>query len=889
MGGLAGTWISGAAIWLLILPYAGIGAGVHFWVVSGTTSLLIGIVGFWILFDILLAPGFFCRSLCPTGFLLEQIGRYSWLRISKRGDAKSCPEGCRVCQTTCPYSLRPPEGEHFDACDGCGRCVMTCPGERLERRFVIPLSILMLIAFVWLPAPASAHHNKGMPHYGYFENYAQVPNEEFLSITDRWEMGATLFNFQGLDRRTAETPNDVKIYIYLYDLVAGRGWTGRADFSILDDDQTIAVFTREHVDEESVYSTRETIPHSGDFEIIAEVDGDRVVLPFHVELADGGIRWGLIVGLTIPVAMVFGLALHGRSRRRRGNRRIGQVVAVGLLGLAFAGSSEMAAAAPHHHREHSPTEVASSHDPIQHLQHPISLDSHGNIVMVMGGIPLPYVLVGVAGILILSFAATERWAPIRTIDRVSRRRSNLIRSRRVYQILRSRWVQPVAQLSMLVVLLLLVVTGLVGGPSAALVPAIVWTLWWGGLILAVLVLGSAWCFICPWDGLANLVTRMSAIVRVEPISMGLRFPRFLANVYPAIVIFGALTWFELTQSVTTDSRWTAYMGIGMAMAAVGSALVWDDKRFCAHACPVGRICGIYSNVSPIEIRARNPRTCEVCETEECVHGNDRGYPCPTGISLKTVDSATMCTACTECIKSCDKHNVAINIRPLGSDLKNQAAPRLDVAWLAVALLALTLFHGLSMTGMWENFEPGRPSILKSIAGTFGTTRLTSFTLGMSAFVAIPPALFGASCFAAAAWTGNVVSGTELFKRQALSLLPIALFYHLAHNVMHLAREGGNIVSKLSDPFGVGENLFGLREVAVSWVAPESALWVVQLGLIVFGHVLGVVVAHRIGHAVFSNRGLALRSLVPLLAVMVLVSVAGLWLTHLDMNMRLGRM
>jgi hypothetical protein len=616
------------------------------------------------------------------------------------------------------------------------------------------------------------------------------------------------------------------------------------------------------------------------------------VLPFHVEFSDGDVRWGLVLALVLPVASLFALALFGRSRTKRPRRRESRVAAAGLLAGALL-LAPMNAEAEHSPSAHGTSAHARSHatadlpPAASHGAHGRQTDAHADAVMVMGGIPLPFVLCGVSGILVLSFVATERWAPLASGRR--RRRRNLIRNRKVYRVLRSRWSQSVPQIVMVGVLLFLIAAGLAGSPGAGFVSTAVWTLWWGGLIFSVLFLGSAWCFVCPWDGLANLTSRLRLAARVEPLSLRVPFPAFLANLYPAIALFALLTWLELAKGVTTDPRWTAYMGLGMAAAAVGSALLWEGKRFCAHLCPVGRICGIYSNVSPIEIRARNPKTCEVCTTEECLHGNDRGYPCPTGISLKTTTDATMCTACTECIKSCDKHNVALNLRPIGADILSPQNPRLDVAWLALVLLSLTLFHGLSMTGLWENFEPGRPSILKWLAQSLGTARLTSFSLAMGAAVAVPISLYVASCAMGARWAAAGVSGRELFTRQALSLLPIALFYHLAHNLMHLAREAGHIVPQLSDPLGNGADWLGTRQAALGPLLPDTTLWFSQLGLIVFGHVLGVIVAHRIAHSLFPERSAARRSLGPLLAVMVLISIGGLWLTHLDMNMRMGRM
>ncbi|RLB49241.1 MAG: hypothetical protein DRJ42_21490, partial [Deltaproteobacteria bacterium] len=365
-------------------------------------------------------------------------------------------------------------------------------------------------------------------------------------------------------------------------------------------------------------------------------------------------------------------------------------------------------------------------------------------------------------------------------------------------------------------------------------------------------------------------------------------PSWLKNVYPAIGLFALLSWLELGYGVTTDARTTAYMGLGMAAMAISGALLWDGKRFCAHACPVGRICGIYSMVSPIEIRARKPRTCQACTTEDCMNGNERGYPCPTGISLKVIETSSMCTMCTECIKSCDKQNIALNIRPFGADLTDVKTPRMDEAWLAVTLLTLTLFHGLSMTSIWEDFAPGSVSILKWIGLTFGTPRVVSFTIAMFAATAVPVALYWLACLVASRWAKGGVTAKQIFMRYAYSLLPIALFYHLAHNLMHILVEGGEVVPLLSDPLGTGADYLGTAAVHMGALVSDEVIWYLQVGLILIGHVFGVVVAHRLSRRLYPEAAAASRSLVPITLMMVLISVAGLGLMHLDMNMRLGR-
>ena len=59
----------------------------------------------------------------------------------------------------------------------------------------------------------------------------------------------------------------------------------------------------------------------------------------------------------------------------------------------------------------------------------------------------------------------------------------------MYRVFRSRWLQAVPQLAMVGILGALLYAGLFGSRVANVTPVAVWTLWWGGLIFAVLFLG----------------------------------------------------------------------------------------------------------------------------------------------------------------------------------------------------------------------------------------------------------------------------------------------------------------------------------------------------------------------------------------------------------------
>jgi hypothetical protein len=111
-----------------------------------------------------------------------------------------------------------------------------------------------------------------------------------------------------------------------------------------------------------------------------------------------------------------------------------------------------------------------------------------------------------------------------------------------------------------------------------------------------------------------------------------------------------------------------------------------------------------------------------------------------------------------------------------------------------------------------------------------------------------------------------------------TLLPIALVYNVTHYFTLILTQGVKIVSLLSDPFGWGWNLFGTALKFRAPILPDLGwVWHTQVALILLGHVVSVWLAHVVALRVFPGRGQATLSQVPMLGLMVLFTVAGLWI------------
>ncbi len=91
----------------------------------------LGVVTFFVLVDLLLAPGTWCRSLCPSGVVYELLARVRAVRLVKGGQT-SCPKNCRLCNEHCWLQLRPRGGDPGSACDLCLTCAGACPERKLS-------------------------------------------------------------------------------------------------------------------------------------------------------------------------------------------------------------------------------------------------------------------------------------------------------------------------------------------------------------------------------------------------------------------------------------------------------------------------------------------------------------------------------------------------------------------------------------------------------------------------------------------------------------------------------------------------------------------------------------------------------------------------------------
>jgi hypothetical protein len=277
---------------------------------------------------------------------------------------------------------------------------------------------------------------------------------------------------------------------------------------------------------------------------------------------------------------------------------------------------------------------------------------------------------------------------------------------------------------------------------------------------------------------------------------------------------------------------TGWVLLGLFGLAIGLSLVFENRAFCTYICPIGGFSGMYAKTAPVEVRVINKEVCARHEVKTCYQA------CPWGVYPVAFRDSSACGLCMECLRACPSDNLALNLRPFGTDLGRQkTSSRLDEAFLALVMLGSVVTFAAVFTGPW--------GWLKSAAFEIGSLPWIGYA---ASYLALNLALLPA-VYALAVWAGQKYSGTWLPLKRAIAtqvqaLLPLGLMAWIAFTVSFALPKLSYILSVLNDPFGWGWRLLGLNGSAQTVnIAGVSTL--IQVVLLLVGLVWSVRVSMKL--------------------------------------------
>lgn len=343
-----------------------------------------------------------------------------------------------------------------------------------------------------------------------------------------------------------------------------------------------------------------------------------------------------------------------------------------------------------------------------------------------------------------------------------------------------------------------------------------WTLWWSLLIFSFIIAGRLWCMMCPFAALGDLSQKF--------ISLNRKLPRRLQNMGFQTLAFVLLTWAFAITAFSSKPVITAVVIVSILIAAVIFSMIYQRRSFCRHICPIGAVIGIYSMVSPIELRAAKEDRCTAHGEKTCRDA------CPMLESPYQMDNNVYCNFCMKCQPACPSRNLSLRLRTFGKDIYDSLHKSCSEALASLFLLGVVIVETLAMTSSW------RP--LKATLGIWTGISSPALLYSIIFFfvVLLPVGIFYLICYILKLWLGKEQFRTQgLFTEFAFLFIPMGIALHLAHNIQHLFIEGPIVVPatvRFLQGIGIGTSLF------LNWNPPPllglEPIFFIQMSIIVGG-------------------------------------------------------
>lgn len=479
-------------------------------------------------------------------------------------------------------------------------------------------------------------------------------------------------------------------------------------------------------------------------------------------------------------------------------------------------------------------------------------------------VPLWLNLLGGGAVVILSFVIAAFLLSPAGMTKAPRARPNLLDGRALRSPACRAIVAAVRCLSVFL-FVLAVLTGFFGKVdfSRNAAPTIVWALGWVGLAFVCALLGNVWLLLNPWLTLfawtEALWKKRTGAARL---SLGLPYPEAI-GVLPGIVLMIGFVWFMLASGSAGEPVAIA------TVLAIYSMITWTGMMLFGPAIWLARgdafmlVAIILGRFAPIELRSGDLRSCvEV----GCRPDAEQG-----------------CSDCPAAFAKARRELREINLRPYGAGLVASHPLPVSMMIVVVMVLALVSFEGFMDTAQWIDLmvSLGEYEYSDGIHAPVKTTLLfvaaTALLYGLFYVVSALMRQLGYA-HAGSARGVRLRTTTEVMGLFVLSLVPIALAYHVAHYLYWFVTNIQYVVPAASDPFAWGWNLFGTRDYMPNRTAVSlGVIWHTAVAAIVVGHVIGVWAAHRVALMTFQTRRAAFLSQIPMLALMVGYTMSSLWM------------
>lgn len=487
---------------------------------------------------------------------------------------------------------------------------------------------------------------------------------------------------------------------------------------------------------------------------------------------------------------------------------------------------------------------------------------------------------------------------------------DLLRLPGLRRFVRWRYARLVFQLPLLVLALMVLVDGFAGRQLAPrnLATTSVWLHYRGLVVLALALVGNAFCAACP------LMLTRGATRRIERLlPRKLEWPRWLKSkaLVAALmfVYFFSYEYFDLWASPYL----TAWLVVGYFGAALAVDTLFKAGTFCRYVCPLGNFNFVFASASPTQVTAIDHDICRSCQHKPCLQGrysaeaepaalplqtngknevafiptssvvnaNGQGFfpGCETELFVPSLQSNMDCTNCFNCVRACPYDNVALTLRAPGWEWTRQPwlkRGRLALMLLGVMLAFWGLLNALGMIGPYFALAQGMAKALRT------DSEFLVLGLLFVLFTVMGVLLTLAVTSLADALGGARVKPWQAFQRWGYVLVALGFGFWGAHYLFHFLTGAVSIVPVLQNFFA----LLGLP-LDPNWrlaqLIPSRWLFPITAGVTALYALLAFALTVRVALRDFGRRGAL--AMWPVLLFVLAFAAFSIWVLAQPMEMR----
>jgi hypothetical protein len=365
---------------------------------------------------------------------------------------------------------------------------------------------------------------------------------------------------------------------------------------------------------------------------------------------------------------------------------------------------------------------------------------------------------------------------------------------------------------------------------------LVWVDFWVGLGIVTALIGNIWDFVSPLNAGGRALERFLARhdMPVRP------YPRRL-GVWPSVALLLGWSWAELVWTHSNHPKDLALVLIVYFVAQLAAMATFGTETWLERGELFTVLARTFARFAPVELYVRQAQ--DDCRAHRCESGGER-------------------IGCPACWLDAPREKRGLRLRAFGAGIRREPVLGPGGSAFVVALLATVVYDGFRGTSAYLDFQDS----INWGATTFDSIGTVTMLIIVSGFTLAYIAVCAVVSFRE---EGGVLATAQ---RYAPTLIPIASVYFVAHYFVYWFQLGQLSLGNFADPFE--------REWVPDyniWVTvPPAVIWAVQVTLIVWGHVVAVVEAHRIGLRVHRQPRSALAAQVPLVLLMVGYTFSGLW-------------